>query len=114
MKVFKEFLLWLEVEVEIKNIPRSVVFWHIILLIIISSLFIYVSHYGIIIAFGSLAAIMGLLHGDGKVKRNYWILFFPPIWVLVVGVAIMFVCVVGGKWLNDSIIVKFNNWLNNN
>lgn len=104
IQIMKKFLL--EIKEEFNNIPNSVKFWNLLVLIglILSGIF-SIDLLMVELLIGSILTLALVI--DGNEDNHIWMIFMPISWlgILIAGV------IVSVELIYTKIIKKFNNWL---
>jgi len=104
IQIMKKFLL--EIKEEFNNIPNSVKFWNLIVLIglILSGIF-SIDLLMVELLIGSILTLALVI--DGNEDNHIWMIFMPITWLVM-----LIAGVIGlGTLINTNTIKKFNNWL---
>lgn len=91
------------------DIPNSVKFWNVLLLLILVVIGIYSTELlGVVLVIGSLLAWAVIVDGF-NIEDHLWIWFTPFMWLIsVIGLIIVLV-----MFISTKTIEPFNDWLNN-
>ena len=104
IQIMKKFLL--EIKQDFNNIPNSVKFWNLLVLIglILSGIF-SIDLLMVELLIGSILTLALVI--DGNEDNHIWMIFMPISWlgILIAGV------IVSVELIYTKIIKKFNNWL---